>query len=162
MNPMEPENTVTRKPISQKSKSKNRGNRQPDSLVEIFRNLIAEANGCPAQITTADFVAMANLRKTCLANSWELTEARFRQAAENYFRSEIGTHTLRDLCSRFSAFFRSPLDRYGKPVNNGNGKAGQGSGAQFATRNTANNQAAAEEAIRQFEERTKQAAAIPA
>lgn len=45
-----------------------------------------------------------------------LTLERFQQGVAHYFSSDLGNHTLADLAVRFGSFYRSALDRYGKPV----------------------------------------------
>lgn len=96
--------------------------RRPIPEYEIFITRFQVEYGMPYQSAAKDFVQFAGLQKKCADTNWELTEANFRRAMENYFGSELGQHTFADLCARFSAFFRSPLDRFGKPVQSANGK----------------------------------------
>jgi hypothetical protein len=79
---------------------------------ESFRLAYESAYSCPYQSKTADFVQLAACRKT--GGEW-LTPDRWQIAVGNYFASELGNHTLADLSARFGAFFRSRLDRFGKP-----------------------------------------------
>ena len=74
--------------------------------------------GLPYQSRKADFVQLAKLFQGL---GEKLTVTAFEQALENYFKSELGNHTLADLAVRFVPFWRGPLDRYGKPKTNGNG-----------------------------------------
>jgi hypothetical protein len=101
--------------------------READPCYETFCSAFARDYRAPYQHTTADFVRLAALRKTCTGNTWELTPERWAKGLENYFASDLGNHTLADLASRFSAFYRSPLDRFGKPIASVNGTGG-GSG----------------------------------
>lgn len=104
----------------------------PDPLFQEFCLQFQTAHdGEPYAYKPADFVKLAGLRDRyakAKPEPWEVTVSRFRQAAENYFHSDLATHTLADLCERFSTFFRNPVDRFNKPmaVNgapNGNGAA---------------------------------------
>lgn len=80
---------------------------------ESFRLAYESAYSCPYQSKAADFVQLAACRKT--GGEW-LTPDRWQIAVGNYFASELGNHTLADLSARFGAFFRSRLDRFGKPM----------------------------------------------
>lgn len=93
-----------------------RSTRAPIPEYESFAVQFCAVYGMPYQSDKKDFVQFAALKRKCASTNWTLTEANFRKALENYFASEIGNHTFADLCVRFSAFFRSPLDRYGKAV----------------------------------------------
>lgn len=105
----------------------------PDPLFQEFCLQFQTAHdGEPYAYKPADFVKLAGLRDRyakAKPQPWEVTPERFRQAAENYFHSELATHTLADLCERFSTFFRNPLDRFNKPMagtpRNGNGAGGE-------------------------------------
>lgn len=111
--------------------------KQPDPLFQEFCLQFQTAHdGEPYAYKPADFVKLAGLRDRyakAKPEPWDVTVSRFRQAAENYFHSDLATHTLADLCERFSTFFRTPLDRFNKPVaRNGNG-GGNGSGGEPAS-----------------------------
>lgn len=66
----------------------------------------------PYQNKKADFVQLAKLFQ---GMGERLTVENWRRAVANYFASELGNHTLADLCCRFVPFWHGPLDRYGKP-----------------------------------------------
>lgn len=76
----------------------------------------------PYQNQTADFVHLAKLFKNCERTEWTLTREKFTQAAMHYFETPQKVHTLADLATRFSEFYKSAFDKFGKPVPNGNGK----------------------------------------
>jgi len=86
--------------------------RQDDPFFERFKSAYEVAYGCPYQHRKADFIQLANCKKQ--GGEW-LTLDRWQTGVDHYFASEIGGHTLADLSSRFGAFFRSTLDRFGKP-----------------------------------------------
>lgn len=91
----------------------------------LFAELRTTVGGyeVPYQNSPGDFVQLAKLFKTCAGANWVLTGSRFRQAAQNYFLTPRSSHTLADLAAHFSDFYKHPLDRYGKPVQeNGNGR----------------------------------------
>ncbi len=106
--------------------------RQPDPLFQVFCAQFQIAhNGESYAYKQADFIKLAAMREryaNAKPDPWEVTPERFKQAAMHYFESELATHTLADLCERFSTFFRSALDRFNKPVSNGNGGALNGKG----------------------------------
>jgi hypothetical protein len=99
--------------------------RKPDVLFQEFCLQFQSAHaGEPYAYKPADFVKLADLRKRyakAKPQPWEVTVERFRQAAGHYFESDLATHTLADLCERFSTFFRNAVDRWNKPITNGNG-----------------------------------------
>jgi hypothetical protein len=99
--------------------------RKPDPLFNEFCSLFQSAHaGEPYAYKPADFVKLAGLRDRYAKAQpapWEVTVERFRQAAEHYFGSDLATHTLADLCERFSTFFRQPVDRWNKPITSSNG-----------------------------------------
>jgi hypothetical protein len=108
--------------------------KQPDPLFQEFCLQFQTAHaGEPYAYKPADFVKLAALRDRyakAKPQPWDVTPERFRQAAEHYFGSELATHTLADLCERFSTFFRNALDRYNKPLDSGrNGTTHVGNGA---------------------------------
>jgi uncharacterized protein YdaU (DUF1376 family) len=94
--------------------------KKPDPLFDAFCQMFAETHdGEPYAYKQADFVKLAEMRKRyakAKPQPWEVTPERFKQAATNYFGSDLATHTLADLCNRFSTFYRSALDRFNKPV----------------------------------------------
>lgn len=87
--------------------------RKPNPFYEAFAERYQQAYGCPYQNKKQDFVQLAKCREQ---NGEWLTTDRWLTALGNYFASPQGNHTLADFSSRFGAFFRSALDRYGKPV----------------------------------------------
>jgi hypothetical protein len=103
--------------------------RQPDPVHSAFAQAFTNHYETPYMWQEHDFVKLANLRKTCEKNSWELTEARFAQALRHYFETEQGSHTLADLCARFSTFYRSALNQFGKPVGGNSTNGAQVNGA---------------------------------
>jgi len=112
--------------------------KQPDPLFQEFCLQFQTAHaGEPYAYKPADFVKLAALRDRyakAKPQPWDVTTERFRQAAEHYFGSELATHTLADLCERFSTFFRNALDRYNKPIDSGrNGTTHVGNGAAEAS-----------------------------
>lgn len=84
-----------------------------DAFYSSFVTSYAQVYGCPYQNKRADFVQLAACRKQ--GGEW-LTADRWQTALVNYFASPLGAHTLADLSNRFGTFFRSALDRFGKPV----------------------------------------------
>lgn len=86
--------------------------RRDDPFFERFKTAFEATYGCPYQYRQADFVQLASCKKQ--GGGW-LTLDRWQTGVDHYFASEIGTHTLADLSARFGTFFRSTLDRYGKP-----------------------------------------------
>ena len=103
-----------------------------DPIYEIFAVQFQQAKGMPYLNKKPDFVQLAELRKKCAATGWELTAERFSKAAKNYFESELGAYTLAHLAANFSTFFNSALDRFGKPIQKGNGYAKTGNGIDHA------------------------------
>lgn len=75
----------------------------------------------PYQNQTADFVHLAKLFKNCERTNWTLTREKFTQAATHYFATPQKVHTLADLATRFSEFYKSAFDKFGNPVG-GNGR----------------------------------------
>lgn len=69
--------------------------------------------GLPYQNKTADFVQLAKLFKGL---GTKLTVEVWKRGVDNYFRSELGMHTLADLACRFVPFWRGAIDRFGKPL----------------------------------------------
>lgn len=72
----------------------------------------------------ADFIQFWKLHDKSRAANWEITPERWQVAQRHYLCTPQGEHTFADLCAKFSTFYRSPLDRFGKPiehngVNNG-------------------------------------------
>lgn len=87
--------------------------RKPNPFYEAFAEHYQQAYGCPYQNKKQDFIQLADCQKK--GGDW-LTADRWLIALGNYFASPLGNHTLADLSVRFGTFFRSALDRYGKPV----------------------------------------------
>ena len=68
----------------------------------------------PYASTSADWVMLDQItNKGPLAP--RMTLEVFQRGCDNYFKSELGVHTLKHLCSMFVPFWKSPLDRFGKP-----------------------------------------------
>ena len=99
-----------------------------DPLYRIFADSFKAKHSHPYLNKKPDFIQLADLKKKCSAASWELTTERFTRAVENYLNSELGQFTLADLCSRFSVFFKSSLDRFTQPKNENNGYANNNNG----------------------------------
>lgn len=106
-----------------------------DPYFEVFTERYSKEYGVAYLHKKADFVQLANCKRQVGPT---LTD--WGTAVDHYFASEIGTHTLADISSRFGTFFRCALDRYGKPLTNGNGS----SAASMSTPKTAGNIAAIE------------------
>lgn len=67
----------------------------------------------PYAPTTADWVGLDQItNKGPLAP--KMTLEVFQRGCDNYFKSELGAHTLKHLCSMFVPYWKSPLDRFGK------------------------------------------------
>lgn len=90
------------------------------ALFVELRSSIGEYEA-PYQNQTADFVHLAKLLKNCERTNWTLTREKFAQAATHYFATPQKVHTLADLATRFSEFYKSAFDKFGKPVAKGNG-----------------------------------------
>jgi hypothetical protein len=88
--------------------------RKADPFYESFARCFEASNGMPYLSKKADFVQLAALRKGLGAR---LTPQAWEQALTNYFASHVGTRTLADVSVRFATFYKSPLDRFGKPVD---------------------------------------------
>lgn len=85
-------------------------------LYQVFLAAYQTRYEPPYASKSADFIQLAKLKKNCVANNWELTTERWERSVRNYFQSPLSAHTLADLSVRFSTFFKSPLDQYGKPL----------------------------------------------
>lgn len=99
-------------PLPEKKKTR----RKDDPLVAIFLQHFQRIAETPYLDKQGDYVQLAKLRSKCVGSEWELTPERFTLAVEHYFASDLGQHTLADLCTRFSTFYKSSLDRFGKPI----------------------------------------------
>lgn len=97
-----------------------------DRFYEIFAEHFLKQKEAPYANGIQDFVQLASCWKKYHAASWELTEERWTRGVENYFASDQHRHTLADLASKFSDFYRSARDRYGKPVGGANAITGRG------------------------------------
>jgi hypothetical protein len=73
----------------------------------------------PYQNKKADFVQLADLIKKYSAANWPITQERFEKAARNYFATPQGAHTLADLASRFSEFYKNAHNEFKRPTANG-------------------------------------------
>lgn len=100
--------------------------RKPDPLFHEFCSQFETTHeGQPYAYKPADFVKLSELRDKyakAQPKPWEITLERFKRAAEHYFASELATHTLADLCERFSTFWPHAIDRFNKPIGE-NGRA---------------------------------------
>lgn len=85
-----------------------------EAWLSVFEDAYELTHECPYKRKTADFIQLATLLKA-MPERW-MTPERFAQGVQNYFSSDIGTHTLADLASRFGDFYRSPLDRFKVPI----------------------------------------------
>lgn len=91
--------------------------RADDPLYMAFCGAYEQRYGTPYMHKTADFVQLANLRRKGESKNFLITPERWGKAVLNYFASEdMAGHTLADLASRFSVFFKHPLDRFGKAL----------------------------------------------
>lgn len=110
--------------------------RKPDPLFHEFCSQFQIAHdGQPYAYKSADFVKLSELREKyakAQPKPWEITLERFKRAAEHYFASTLATHTLADLCERFSTFWPHAIDRFGKPMGeNGRASPANGTGTQI-------------------------------
>jgi len=100
--------------------------RKPDPLFHEFCSQFETTHeGQPYAYKPADFVKLSELRDKyakAQPKPWEITLERFKRAAEHYFASDLATHTLADLCERFSTFWPHAIDRFNKPIGE-NGRA---------------------------------------
>lgn len=94
-----------------------------------------QPNGLPYKAKQGDWVHVKTLFDRCKKHSWELTDERLAKALANFWASPIHQRTLGDFSNRFSAFFESALDRYGKPVG---ATTEGGTNATSSTNNTTN------------------------
>lgn len=126
--PEVPKPTGASKPKA-KPKTKPEGDtRTKNPQFRVFAERFLLVYGSPYLHKQADFVQQAQLRKKCESTNWELTDERWKQAVDHYFATNQGTHTLADLCTRFSTFYRAALNDYGKVdgIKPGNGVAADG------------------------------------
>ena len=105
--------TKTKNTKTKITKTDSPASQAKDEFYKLFTERYQQAYGCPYQNKPADFMKLAACRKQ--GGDW-LTTDRWLIALGNYFASPLGTHTLPDLSVRFGTFFRSALDRYGKPA----------------------------------------------
>lgn len=96
---------------------------------DIFETAYETKYGLPYQRRTHDFVQLNRLLRDGPLASRMTTDV-FRRGVTNYLASDLGMHTLADLCTRFVPFWRGSIDRYGKPKverkNNGFTQASYG------------------------------------
>lgn len=69
----------------------------------------------PYSPTQADFVQLHHLTTNSGKLSERLTLEVWARGVANYFASELGSHTLKHLCSMFVPFWKTPMDRFGRP-----------------------------------------------
>ncbi len=98
------------------SRLERHGDKPDDSFYEQFASDYERTYGIPYRKAKKDFVQLAKLRKD-LQNA--LTQDSWNRAIRNYFVTPQSSHTMADLCVRYSTFQKHPLDRYGKPVRDG-------------------------------------------
>ena len=84
-----------------------------NDFFQSFAACYEKAYACPYQKKDADFVQLAACQKQ--GGEW-LNLERWNVALENYFASPMGAHTLAYFSANFGTFWRSALDRYGKPL----------------------------------------------
>lgn len=102
-----------------KSSARTTGARRRNDYSDAFCTVYADLH--PDELKykplTKDYVQLADLRKTAEqdAPGW-LDLAHWQRAVNNYFASGIATPTLADLAVRFRTFYKSPLDKYGKAI----------------------------------------------
>lgn len=100
-----------------------------DAFVEKY-----EFHYClPYQSTAADFVNLHKLTTNSGKLSERLTLEVWARGVENYFASELGSHSLRHLCANFVAFWKSPMDRYGRPKEKASQVGAGGGELHYAT-----------------------------
>lgn len=90
-----------------------------DKAFETFKKTFESAMN-PARYadTKADFVQLSRLRRVMgIATKEEPPD--WEIACWNYMSSPMGAYSLKDLCSRYAVFVRSPLDRYNRPIGVG-------------------------------------------
>ena len=120
-NPAQPSASQPGKVISPQDRNGKKA-RKDDPMFAAFAVSYQKAHGQPYLHKKADFIQLRSLVAKCEGNNWDLTIERFITGLQNYFQSPMGDHTLADLCARFSAFWRSPLDQYSKPIKTGKEK----------------------------------------
>lgn len=91
---------------------------------DLFADKYLFHYGMPYCSTAADFVQLNQLTRNGPLAA-RMTLEVFARGVENYFRSEHGVHTLKQLCSTFVPYWRHPLDRYGKPIEKASQVGGQ-------------------------------------
>ena len=94
--------------------------KQDDPLYKLFCEVFEDSRQIPYLHKKHDFIQLAELRKKCKGKNWELTVDRFSRAMRNYFASDLSSFTLANLCAKFSDFYSSAVDRYGKSVQSTN------------------------------------------
>jgi hypothetical protein len=76
-----------------------------------------------------DYIQLARLLNIADKVHWQITPERFAVALSHYFSSELPCYpSLGHLAARFSAYYRSPLNQYGQPLDRpiaSNGRNGQ-------------------------------------
>jgi hypothetical protein len=87
--------------------------RDPDPYLEVFEEAFLGKYQVFYLATKADFVKLAEMKKT---QRGEVPLGDWERACGNYFATELGKHTIADLCGRYAVFRKSALDRYNKPL----------------------------------------------
>lgn len=73
-----------------------------------------------------DFIQLQALIDKGTEHEWEITIERWQKALDNYFCSEVSCYrSIAHLCSRFSAFYKHPVNQYGQPLGKPESKNGQ-------------------------------------
>lgn len=110
--PASPQPDPPKKSRSKENSSQPKGN-PVTPFAQVFDQAYCDLYNCPAS-KHPDF-AFINLNKLRKEKGEWFTLEVWQLAVTNYFRSDIGKHTLSQLACDFDAYFRCPLDRYGKP-----------------------------------------------
>ena len=71
--------------------------------------------GLPYAVTEADAVNLDKLLNKSGKLSARMTLEVWDRGIANYLASDLGVHSLKHLCPNFVAYWKQPLDRFGKP-----------------------------------------------
>lgn len=71
--------------------------------------------GMPYAISAGDAVQLDKLLNKSGKLSERMTLEVWKRGVQNYFASDLGSHTLKHLSPDFVAYWKSPRDRFGKP-----------------------------------------------
>lgn len=100
---------------------------------DIFAERYEQKYGMPYQSTAADFVHLHKLTANSGRLSERLTVDVWKRGVDNYFRSDLGSHSLKHLCPNFVAFWKHPMDRYGKPQEQASQVGAQAGAVHYAS-----------------------------